>query len=110
MPLYILNDIISEMFKFGRTMNIKEQYYFNRGPGRSHGKFLKIYACSNFFDPPLWEFETFLIPLFYRILNCCQKNPVKLKFIFFFFNILVLLFLFINLFYHNCEILYLSVY
>ena len=47
------------MFKFGRTMNIKEQYYVNRGPGRSPGKFLKIYAISNFFDPPLWEFETF---------------------------------------------------
>ena len=50
--LYILNDIISEMFEFGRTMNIKEHYYFNRGPGRSPGKFLKIYACSNFFDAP----------------------------------------------------------
>ena len=75
MPLYILNDIISEMFKFGRTMNIKEQYYFNRGPGHSPGKFLKIYACSNFFDPPpslgvwnffdppFWGFETFLTHL-----------------------------------------------
>ena len=52
------------MFKFSRTMNIKEQYYFNRGPGRSPGKFLKIYACSNFFDPLFLEFETFLTPLF----------------------------------------------
>ena len=33
-------------------MNITEQYYFNRGPGRSPGKFWKIYACPNFFDPP----------------------------------------------------------
>ena len=66
MPLYILNDIISEMFKFGRTMNIKEQYYFNRGPGRSLGKFLKTYACSNFLTPPLWEFETFLTPPFWE--------------------------------------------
>ena len=75
------------MFKFSRTMNIKEQYYFNRGRGVAPENFWKIYACSNFFDPPslgvwiffdpppfwglklfwplppFWSFKTFLTPL-----------------------------------------------
>ena len=43
---------------------IKTIATFSRGPGGSPGKFLKIYQCSNFFDPPSLEFETFYPPLF----------------------------------------------
>ena len=62
------------MFKFGRTMNIKEQCYFNRGPVRSPGKFLKsmhvqtfwtpppLFGSLKLFWPPFGGFETFLTP------------------------------------------------
>ena len=77
--LYILNDIISEMFKFSRTMNIKEHYYFNRGPGLRPGKFLKIYACSNFFWPPLLGSLKLFWPPFFGVWNFFDPSFLELQ-------------------------------
>ena len=48
-------------------MSIKNIATSKRGPGRSPGKILKIYECSNFFDPPSLGFETFLTPPFWKL-------------------------------------------
>ena len=53
---------INRNIRVQQNMMIKNITTSNRGPWRSSGKVLKIYECSNFFDPPPLEYETFLPP------------------------------------------------
>ena len=64
-PLHLY--LLTEIPKLIEQLSIKNIATSKRGPGQSPGKILKIYECSNFFDPPSLGFETFLTHPFWKL-------------------------------------------